>query len=258
MKIYTTVLIALFLITACKKGTNDSSNSALSTVAVSIHISDPGNHAYYVDSFVRDANNRLVKLVRSYADTITSPPQFASEFSFTYSGNDSLPISYNITPNNDLHKLRYDGQMRIVMDSSTLIRNTFYFSYSSSGTIIYQDLPPNIGHYIDTVVLTNENISERKYWFFQPTYTSRDYFNNTYSSLTNPIRFPGSMGFLLFEITGLRDYLSKNLISQSVDNSQVAFTATWSTNGNGRVIAGRLEVPPAIGSKYSQSITYQY
>jgi hypothetical protein len=101
-------------------------------------------------------------------------------------------------------------------------------------------------------VQTNENISERRYWFFTPTYTIQNYFNNTYSSLANPIRFPGNMGFLLFEITGQHDYLSKNLISQSVNNS--AFTATWTTDSKGRVTSGILD----FGNNYKQSITFQY
>jgi hypothetical protein len=256
MKICTGAFIVLLLIAACKKGTGDSPGKGNLTFVISIHKSDPENHTFIIDSFVRDANNRLTKLVVTSIDSNFLPiAKNTGGYIFTYSGNDSLPISYTNYGANEFHTLKYDGRNRIIMDSSIAV--TINFTYSSVGTIINMDFPPN-GSAIDTVVLTNENITGLTEVYFAPTYTKHSFYSNTYSSLTNPIHFGGSMGFILLGISNEHNYLSKNLVSQSIYNSHLDFTATWSTDTSGRVISGVIETATIFGGKYNKSITFQY
>ena len=256
----TGIAIVLLSITqSCKKGA--TTNQSVSVVASSIIISEPDYHRSTVDSFVRDANNRLTKFVRIFNDSTSLPfTPYKFECVFKYVGNDSMPSSYNrIFPNaSEVHKLQYDGQGRIILDSSsTISQNTFYFSYSVSGTILYQQLPPNVGHYIDTITLINGNITERKYWFFTPTHTIHSNYNATYSSLANPLGFTSNMGALLFEMSGQMDYLSKNLVNQSWNELNVISQLIWGTDVFGRVING-VETYTISGVAYKKNIIYRY
>lgn len=254
MKIYLSAIVTLLIVASCKKGTSDPTNKSTSITAKCMYVSDPGNHTFVIDSFVMDENNRLAKYVRISIDsTMSTVNTYTSAYLFSYVGSDSLPMSYT-TNNNDVHKLQYDRQKRIIMDSSTLIRNTFYFSYPSAGTILYQDLPPNIGHYIDTVKINNGNIVSRKYWFFNPTYTTFNNFDYSYTTSANPLCFSESIGLLLFEISGRKDYLSTNLVSQTINNSIVIQNSVWSTDQYGRVIKGE----QTFSGNYKITIGYKY
>ena len=140
------------------------------------------------------------------------------------------------------------------------IHNTFYFSYTPSGTILYQDLPSNVGHYIDTMKVSNGNIASRSYWYFGPTFTQHTNFTYTYSSVANPLSFSAtSVGLLLLEISGRRDYLSKNLFSlnQVANDFPETYNATWATDKYGRVVNGQ-QTHSTSGKVYESYITYMY
>jgi hypothetical protein len=258
MKLFAAGLLLLIVISSCKKNTSDN-NQPVSTVAVSVHFSDPDQHQFDLDSFVRDDKKRLSKLIYIGVDSTVVPAKtYTFEYDFNYTGNDSLPTSYTAM-STDNHKLQYDNQRRIIMDSSMQIHNTFYFSYTPSGTILYQDLPSNIGHYIDTMKVNNGNIASRSYWYFEPYSTQHINFAYTYSSLANPLSFSAiDIGLLLLEITGRRDYLSKNLWSQAVnDLFPETDNSSWTTDKYGRVVSGQqtLSVAGKVTRRY---ITYIY
>lgn len=259
MKFITVALLLIVLISSCKKSTSDN-NEPVSTVAVSIHTAEPDEHQLKIDSIVRDDNKRLLKFISIGVDSTIVPAQtYTMEYVFNYTGNDSLPSSYTVS-STDNHKLRYDSQRRIIMDSSMQIHNTFYFSYTSSGTILYQDLPSNVGHYIDTMKVSNGNIASRSYWYFGP-YSTIEHTNFTYtsSSLANPLSFSATdIGLLLLEITGRRDYLSKYLSNQVVnDRFPETDSYTWATDKYGRVFSGQ-QTLSVSGKVYRRYLTYIY
>jgi hypothetical protein len=249
MKHATVLVILILLLYACKKNVSNIDDKPVSNIATSIHISYLSEHKLKVDSFVRDNNNRLIKLIRIFVDSTSIPVKPTSDyFEFNYSGNDTLPDQYTYS-GGLAHILRYDGQKRIIVDSATTGHIIYYFSYASSKIFFYLDLLPSIGHFEDTLNVQNENIAEWQYSYFAPTYRIYHINSYTYSSLANPLSFHGSMGILLFDITGEEDFYSKNLISDST---------TWITDQNGRVIRGENIITGTGGSVTKNIITYKY
>jgi hypothetical protein len=258
MKINGILIIGLFAIGACKKTTTTSNNQPFSTTATSIRIYEPAYHKFRVDSFVTDASKRLIKYIRYGTDSTFLPITPGSiEYDFSYSGIDSLPSSYSTTNNTNGNILQFDNQRRIILDSSVLIQNTFYFSYSGTDIILYQQVSPSIGHFIDTLTFTNENLTARKYWFFTPSYTQHSNFTISYSSLLNPLSFPRSTGLLLFEISGQLDYISKNLFILSMNDPNVTDQVIWTSDNKGRVVNGNEKLTTLFGTTI-KLITYNY
>jgi hypothetical protein len=258
MKIYSILILLLFAIGGCKKTTTSTNNQPVSTIATSVRIYQPANHKFRLDSFVTDGSKRLIKYITYFVDSNYLPITPAiGEYDFSYLGIDSLPNSYGATNNSEGHILKFDNLRRIVLDSSTLIQNTFYFAYSGSNIILYQQLSIPNGHFIDTLTLTNENMSARRYWYVTPTYTQHSNFTISYSSLVSPISFPRSIGLLLFEISGQLDYVSKNLFSLSTNDPSVTDEVVWTSDNKGRVVSGTETLTTSSGAT-TKLITYNY
>jgi len=213
----------------------DSTSSGVSLLAA-IHQYTAGYEVS--DSFQYDSVHRVVAFLQSVYDS-TKGSSLSSGFYtyFAYSGGSSLPYAYTQTINGfsftDKHLLTYDGQGRIVRDTS-LSGSGFVCHYAYPGdniasTLLFDGSPGN--NQIDTLFLTGGNIHSGHIYYpnteggadslsavFQFGFTA--YANPGYNSTASP-----AIGPLLYLLTidgygGYSDYISKNAVSQISGSGQ--------------------------------------
>lgn len=255
MRSISVIIILSLALWACNKNTPEPP-VPVSHVVVSVGTHSPYQHRYIADSFVRDAAGRLVKLLRIYCDSTTMPVTTTiGGYQFSYNGSDSVPSTYTIGTDN--YQVRHDGSGRIIWDSSATVQNTYYFTYASNTIAMDQTFPPSIGHFTDTMTLTDGNITSRITWFFAPTYTQVTQYSYTYTSLVNPFQFPLLMSPLLNQMSSGPDYISKNLYASAQSGPSASEQVTWHTDRYGRV-TGADKVLNVSGTSYRQTIDINY
>ncbi|HLX90828.1 MAG TPA: hypothetical protein VKR32_04050 [Puia sp.] len=185
-----------------------------------------------IDSVIYDSSHHLARLWQMAYDT-TSGTASADSIEIVFNpGGNGVPDSYTFSDfgsgdTGDVHHLAYDGQNRIIGDSSL----------SGSGFVNHFTYPPNAiastllfdasgtDNQIDTLVITNGNISSETVYYPNNTGTGdtlsgQVYFG--YSPYPNPLYNPavaatiGPLVYLLLYdgFGGYYDVISKNVINK--------------------------------------------
>ena len=166
------------------------------------------------DSFTYDNSNRLISINVPNSATANN----GQLTTFSYSGSNAVPASYTIkntiAPNNqEIHQLWYDGQNRIVKDSTIsggalggVINagdTTIDINLSNAGNVTYYSYPngnivtlstskngPSGGEIVDTFFLSNGNVASSHTYIIGaagvPQDTVQDSSQYTYNSIVNP------------------------------------------------------------------------
>jgi hypothetical protein len=226
------LILALFLIFSCKK----SNSGGNSTTATSTYLSSAVSWSpqqKIVDSFSYDSLHRLTQFSQLTYDTTSGSAQYySSNVEFTYQDNATSPTRYVYSDTllgdySDIHILSYDGQGRIVKDTSYSGSDyVAYYSYPNNNpasTVLFEGtIDDNL---IDTLFLTNGNISSEHVYNSdvpgQPDVLDGDV-QYGFSSTANPAyhsAITSSIGPLLatLEINGFGgfvDFISKNAVNK--------------------------------------------
>src|SRR5262249_31606848 len=124
----------------------------------------PGNQESIVDSFSYDSAHRIAVYQQFAYDTSGGYP-YTANWSATFAlpaGNTAPPTSYTtgLTGYEELHRLTYDGQGRIIMDSSTGPSGwVFHFGYPNNNIAINTYYDGTVANsLLDTLFMSNGNI----------------------------------------------------------------------------------------------------
>jgi hypothetical protein len=209
------------------------------------------------DSFKYDNSKRLTSIIVLNGQTSTT--------TFTYSGSATFPSSYTVenslVPNNpENHQLWYDGQNRIVKDS-TLSGGNLGGTNSNAGNVTYYSYPSGMiatlsvgkngaagGQVIDTFFLSNGNVVSAHLLSIgaagDPQGTVSESIQVTYNSIVNPQfhqAVSSTWGPLLTTLGGY------DAVSGYAENTATTWTtvpglptikstdtASWTVDGKGR------------------------
>jgi len=265
---------ALIAATSCKKTTTPvpppgSGTGSDNPPANTNYLSSIKNLQFssVLDSFTYDNSNRLTKIMISYGDSANinvGPIQAkgtnlnSSTVTFSYAGNNTAPASYTIVNTYDnkthLHQLSYDGQNRIIKDTD--LNNTgavATWSYPNGNIASSLSSGTGVG-ILDTVFLTNGNVTAQHTYGFGGTPRPDTVFNsitNNFSTIVNPNYHRaisstyGPLFMMLGLSSGLTDYISVNGISSITNTSKIigldnlpggtiTDNYTWTMDGNKR------------------------
>jgi hypothetical protein len=203
-----------------------------------------------LDSFTYDNSNRLISII--------VPNNGGQTTTFTYSGSSPVPASYKITnsqSNEEDHQLWYDGQNRIIKDSTLSgslgnAGNVTYYSYAN-GIIVAQTVGkngPSAGQVVDSAFLSNGNVASLHTYEIGATGTPQDTVLDsvqfTYNSIVNPAfhqSIASTIGPLLTNVGGF-DFVSGYGVTTAKSWSKVGSLATttniqtysWTLDSKGR------------------------
>jgi hypothetical protein len=264
---------ALLLFWACKK-----SNASHSSSDSNSWLSSATNYSLrqsIVDSFSYDSSHRLAGFQQLLHDTSS----IGGVTSYSWSANFALPAgssdppltySTDLTGSEELHQLSYDGQGRIIKDSSTGSSGyVTYFSYPDGNIAITNLYDGTIRDAIlDTLFMSSGNISG--YRIYGPNHTGTgDTLDMAvrfgFSGVANPAYQAStatSVGPVIYTLQigvgGLFDNLSQkavNSISGKINflpfGAPVLYTLT--TDNDGRLI----QQSGSVGASYA-TIVYRY
>lgn len=224
-------ILFLFFAFGCKK-----SNSPGNTPASSYYLSsvtDYSPQSRIIDSFTYDSSHRIARFAQySYDTTSGSPVFYYWTADFTLPANGSAPSSYTYNYRaagiiNDVHPLSYDGQGRIIKDSSLsgsgFVTHYSYPNNNIASTVLFDGTPLN--NQVDTLFMTNGNIGSERDYFPNNAGTADSLEGNVqvgYASIANPgyhAAIAGSVGPLLFTLQfdgngNFMDFISKNAFNK--------------------------------------------
>jgi hypothetical protein len=220
------------LIGSCKKsgsGNNKPSNSSYLSSA-----SLRSSQTQVIDSFTYDNTHRLIVFAQYKYDTTSgSPVADGLIATFSYTGNSPVADHYTFVQlssgaNSDVHQLSYDGQNRILKDTSLSGSGyVTYFSYPGNNIVsrlLFDGTASN--NQIDTVFLSNGNVSSQHIYYPNNAGTADSLSGSPqygYSSSLNPLyhsEIVGTTGPLLNLLAydgygGFNDFLSPDAINKA-------------------------------------------
>ena len=182
------------------------------------------------DSFSYDDQHRVARYAQ-YATDGTHSGVITADF--TFSGSNALPAGYTYTYNTDApetHQLTYDGQGRIIKDTS-LSGNYFvtYYAYSGNyiiNTILFDGTYDNAQ--IDSLKVTDGNVTGLKVWGEdQGNWEKQGDLSLGHVTAANPgykEQVANAVGPLLYVLAvynygGYNDYISKALTNKITGTS---------------------------------------
>lgn len=266
---------ASLFIVSCHKN-NGAGNSPTSNDNYLSSVVTWSGQQILVDSFSYDGSHRLARYGQYVYSAGSTTPDQGWSATFALPGNDAPPTAYTYTTLDnpgaqDLHQLSYDGNGRIIKDTS-LSGTGFvaYYTYPSNAiaTTVYFDFDVR-DHQVDTLFMSNGNISKEKVYYPNAAYTADSLEGSTqysFSGVTNPAWHPAvanSIGPLLF-ILNIDDYgspldpLSKNAFSKVgiVDTGLpvgYGYTFNQQTDSKGRLV----QLTP-VGGAAGDKVVYNY
>jgi hypothetical protein len=240
------VIALLFSCTKSPSGSNPNNNSTSTYFVSSIRSYSSGEAT--IDSFAYDTSHALVTFAQyEYDSTQGTPIKDSIITTFLFQGNSGLPTSYTTLQDGSLQQdfLSYDGQGRIVKDTSATESFVTYYSYPANKVIstMLFDGTINGDVQIDTLLLSNGNITSNH--INEDGQLAIETFG--FAGYANPLYYPGianSVGPLLFNLTldgygGIGDYISKNTISSisgtGGDLPPIPIPISFSIDSKGRV-----------------------
>lgn len=259
MKKKLTLAFYVFLLAACSKNppsaVKPTEAPKQAKVLTSVSLSDTTDHTLRMDSFEYDANHRLQRAVLFSIDSSTTSGRLSIfYYTFGYNGNDSLPSM--ISSPTDTHILQYNDKRMIVKDSVPNLY-TYYFSYGADTLFTKMLLSPQIGSYMDTIVLNNSNLASRNYWFFMPYGTQHSIFSQSPSAAANPLYGFKNINLLLYCLMGKNnDYISAFLPYQYTVNENLLYSANWNLSEG--VATGGIESFSSLAQGHQVFVEYRY
>jgi hypothetical protein len=228
-----------------------------------------------VDSFSYDSSHRIASFMQFEFDTSTGTP-LSGNWSAVFSlpgGASAVPPSYtnNLTGNSELHQLFYDGQGRIIEDSSTGVSGwIIYFSYPNNNIAITALLNGTIGNSIvDTLYLSGANIGNVHVYGPNNAGTAdslEGVLKFGYSGIANPAyhsAIASGIGPLIYMLSFSGYGANIDPISQKAFNSlsgvgaglppNVTINYTLTTDSQGRLSQQSVDYTGAAGT-----LTYRY
>ena len=257
------------IIFSCKKSTSSPGGGTAYYVS---SVKSVSPESQIVDSLQYDVNHNITEFIQYSYDLSGSGAVDSIAITFTYAQNSNVPLTYTYADiangiTNDVHDLYYDGNGRIIKDTS-LSGSGFvnYFSYPNNAvasTVLFE------GNYndnqLDTSYTSNGNITSEV--FYYSNYTPTDTLTATlafgYSSLANPLYYSSvspSIGALLnieaYDGAGdIIDFYSKQLFDQLTvtepGTPSEAVTLNWTTDGLGRASEGTYTGIPGTYIQYN-------
>jgi len=223
-----------------------------------------------IDSFSYDDQKRMARFAQ-YATEGSNSADVIMDFSF--SGNNPLPTGFTATYDGGTpapHQLTFDGQGRIIKDTSTNGSHfVTYYTYSGNYAIckILFDGTTTDAQ-IDTLIVTDGNLTGIKVWG-ENGGTWEQQGNITYGHATaaNPgykAEIANAVGPLLYVLSvynygGYGDYISKavmNKVTGQADGLPAGgFSYTVSTDSKGRVSTF---TPAGVGAPAGVKTTFTY
>ncbi len=262
------LLCSVFFI-SCKK------DSVISPAVIDSHITAiyaQDDHYLRIDSLTYDVNGRVVKIFETTTDTafgVIDPLRDSASYTFTFSGNSSVPTSYAASYTGftgtgaEQHNLYYDSQNRIIKDSllNPLINGfaalNYYYGYN---LIVYDIINKTDSGLVsiqkDSLLLNaSGNVTaDNSHYLDYNNQPSAEHDLITFSNYANPLyekNLAGSLGPFLTTLLS-HDFISSSLFSSLTYNYQSGstdiLTYTWTTDTRGRVIKG---VEPSGQSGYA-------
>jgi len=210
----------------------------------------PQGRVKFIQHFFYDSVRQLAGIRAYKYDSSVSLPKTDSFYVIITTSSLSVPpVSYdfiNFNPSiTEHHLLLYDNQNRMTLDSMVSTTGPDHYdlhaSYDGYGNSIFEWFNSNVMNQIDTMYITNENISNEIIYDHDNFYWWRLTTPGTRNSPLYKEQFAKSLGCLLY-VKGLGDYRSKNLPSQMQD-TVVGYGArnyhyAWTTDVAGRVVEG--------------------
>lgn len=213
------------------------------------------------------------KRVASYGQYITTAGNSAyASFDFHYSGANTLPDSYVYDDNGysqQTHQLSFDGQGRIVKDTSADSHFATHYIYSGDYIImtILGDGTMDDAT-VDTLLVKDGNIAAEKIWQADNgTWEKQGDVQYSHATAANPgykSEIAGSIGPLLYVLSiytygGWGDYISKAAINKVFGDGDGlppgGFNYSVKVDGSGRV--NKL-VPSAVGMPAGYELDFNY
>jgi hypothetical protein len=256
---------------ACKKSNSGGGQPTGSTTYLTA-INSYTAGTQVADSLSYDSTHRLVHLGYFGYDSLSGiNPTIDSQFyAFSFSPNEVVPNGYVFTyfqngVFNDSHQLTFDGENRIIKDTSfSGTGYVAYYSYPANEiaiTILYNGLFSS--SQTDTLLLTNGNVTAQHIYVPNSEVTADSLVADlefTYGSYANPgydSAFSSSAGPLLMVLTsnafgGYEDFISKNLVvaisgygNGFPANGGITLTPTAISNGKVTHLAETIGAIPA-------------
>ncbi len=251
-KAFLLVCVAALLFSCKKSGSGTSTNNNNSNN--NNNNNTPGNDSLFFvisirdyspqnlvnDSIVYNSANKIAKFLQYEYDT-TSGPAIADSIRtvFSFSGADTIPSSYISYQDGttDPHLLSYDGQGRIVKDTSTSGSGyVAYFSYPNNeivSTVLFEGT--YVDTQIDTLFMGSNNINSSALYYSGGDFST---IHLSYSSYNNPVYNPGienGVGPLLYLLCldgygGGADYISKKQTSSESIIQDGTFLGSFNFN----------------------------
>jgi YD repeat-containing protein len=267
-------VLSALLIVACKKDNSSGNSGSNTSYLSSVTLVSP--QTMVVDSFAYDSSHRVASFTQTTFDTTSGSPvtgSWSAVFALA-AGSSAPPQTYtnNLTGVTETHQLTYDGQGRIIKDTSLGASGwVIYFSYPNSNiniTALYDGTVAN--SIADTLTISNGNIGTAQYYAPNNAGTAdslEDLIKFGFSSISNPAyhaTLTGSIGPLI-QILAFSGYGGGlDVISQKAFNSEDAvlsdglppnttinFTLTTDSQG-------RLSTQSAGFGGIGVTITYRY
>jgi hypothetical protein len=258
----------IFLFCACKKSNSSNNNSNSNSWLSSITSWSPGSSI--VDSFTYDSSHRVASFLQFENDT-TSGNIATGNWSAVFSlpaASSAPPTTYTntLTGTSELHQLLYDGQGRIIEDSSTGTSGwIIYFSYPGNNIAITALFDGTIADgFVDTLFPSGGNISNVHVYGPNNAGTADSLeaaIKFGYSSIANPAyhsAIASSLGPLIYVLAfagygGNIDPISQkafNSLSGVGDGlpSNVTVGYTLTTDSQGRLIQQTVNYNGAAGA----------
>jgi YD repeat-containing protein len=267
-------VLAALLIVSCKKGNSSGNSGSNSSYLSSVTVVTP--QKVVIDSFAYDSSHRLASFIQTTFDTTSGSPvtgSWSAVFALS-AGSSAPPQTYtnNLTGVTETHQLIYDGQGRIIKDTSLGGSGwVIYFSYPNSNiniTALYDGTVAN--SIADTMTISNGNIGTAQYYApnnFGTADSLEGVLKFGFSSISNPAyhaTLTGSIGPLMQILAfsgfggGLDAISQKAFNSEDVvlsdgvpPNTTIPFTLTTDSQG-------RLSTQSAGFGGVGITITYRY
>jgi hypothetical protein len=267
------IVLAVLSIVACKKsgssGNSGSNNSWLSSV------SSWSPQTMIVDSFTYDSSHRLASFIQTAYDTSSGSP-ITNSWSAVFAlpgGSSTPPQTYtnNLSGVTETHQLSYDGQGRIIKDTSLGSSGwVIYFSYPNGNiaiTALYNGTIAN--SIVDTLFMSGGNIGSVHVYGPNNAGTADSLEGEVkygFGSIGNPAyhaTLTGSIGPLMYILAisgygGNLDAISQNAINSMSGVGSglppgvtIDFTLTTDSQG-------RLSSQSASFGGFGGSISYRY
>lgn len=271
LRILALCLSVSFIFSSCSRSGSSGGNPVNNSYLASARTIGPDG--ILIDSFSYNAQHRVATFSQ-YATNGTDSGTMTSTFNF--SGNNTLPDSYVYTSNGstpELHVLTFDGQGRIIKDTSKGVSNfVTYYAYSGNNIIcrVFFAGDLNSDAFVDTLIVTDGNMTGAKVWGWDHgvgQWENQEQVTYGHAAAANPgfkAEIAATVGPLLhvlsvYNFGGHADYISKSIINRinGVVDGLPAGGATYTVHADASGRVSQL-TPNGVGATEDYKTVYTY